>query len=102
MKRLLAVIMMGGIITGLSAQNVKPTENNGYPITQVPFTSVKIAPASFWGQRLQAARTVTIPLAFQKCEEQGRYNNFVMAAHPSKNNQFKGNVFDDTDGTAIT
>ena len=24
----------------------------GYPITPVPFTAVKVAPGTFWGQRL--------------------------------------------------
>ena len=37
---------------------------SGYPYTQVPFTSVKITPNTFWGDRIQAAREVTIPLAF--------------------------------------
>ena len=32
---------------------------------------------------LNASREVTIPLAFSKCEETGRYTNFVNAAHPS-------------------
>lgn len=40
---------------------------SGYPITPVPFTSVKIE-GGFWGQRLDASREVTIPLAFEKCE----------------------------------
>ena len=51
-----------------------------YPIDPVPFTSVKVEPASFWGHRLKASREVTIPLAFSKCEETGRYDNFVKAA----------------------
>ena len=37
---------------------------SGYPYTQVPFTSVKITPNTFWGDRNKAAREVTIPLAF--------------------------------------
>ena len=45
----------------------------GYPITPVPFTSVKVWNNSFWGQRLETSRKVTIPLAFKKCEETGRY-----------------------------
>ena len=52
----------------------------GYPITPVTFTSVKVAPNSFWGQRLEASRKVTIPLAFSKCEETGRYKHFEHAA----------------------
>jgi len=75
----------------------------GYPITPVPFTAVKVTPGTFWGQRLQASREVTIPLAFSKCESEGRYKNFDNAAahlkDPSK--VFKvngvGYSFDDTD-----
>ena len=75
----------------------------GYPITPVPFTAVKVTPSTFWGQRLEASRNVTVPLAFSKCESEGRYKNFEnAAAHlkaPSK--VFKvngvGYSFDDTD-----
>ena len=75
----------------------------GYPITPVPFTSVKVTPSTFWGQRLEASRNITVPLAFSKCESEGRYKNFEHAAEhlkdPSK--VFKvngvGYSFDDTD-----
>jgi hypothetical protein len=75
----------------------------GYPITPVPFTAVKVTPSTFWGQRLEASRNVTVPLAFSKCESEGRYKNFENAAahlkDPSK--VFKvngvGYSFDDTD-----
>ncbi len=72
------------------------TKGVSYPITPVPFTSVKLTDA-FWGRRLEASRDVTIPLAFSKCEETGRYLNFVKAAHPSAEHVFKGFGFDDTD-----
>ncbi|MCH5246797.1 MAG: glycoside hydrolase family 127 protein [Muribaculaceae bacterium] len=72
----------------LSAQN--------YPITPVPFTSVKVQ-GGFWGQRLDASRNVTIPLAFSKCEETGRYDNFIKAANPSDTITVGGLSFDDTD-----
>lgn len=73
-----------------------------YPITPVPFTSVKVSD-SFWSPRLEASRNVTIPLAFSKCEETGRYTNFTDAAKhladptqefPDKSWTF---TFDDTD-----
>lgn len=70
--------------------------HSGYPIDPVPFTSVKVTD-SFWGQRLKANREVTIPLAFGKCEETGRYENFVKAAHPSDEYKVEGFSFDDTD-----
>ena len=73
----------------------------GYPISPVPFTSVKVTD-SFWGQRLDASRNVTIPLAFSKCEETGRYQNFVLAkqqmdADHNLNFRVGGFPFDDTD-----
>ena len=83
---------------------------SGYPYTQVPFTSVKITPNTFWGDRIQAAREVTIPLAFSKCESEHRYKNFEMAAytlqhpgHPGLQTpewdvaKFMGFSFDDTE-----
>ncbi|MDR3308909.1 MAG: glycoside hydrolase family 127 protein [Tannerella sp.] len=74
----------------------KQADKSGYPITPVPFTSVKITDV-FWGQRLKASREVTVPLAFSKCEETGRYENFVKASHPSIDYVVTGYSFDDTD-----
>ena len=82
-----------GLSLCLQAQVKK---SGGYPITPVPFTAVKVTDM-FWGQRLKASREVTIPLAFSKCEETGRYQNFVKAAHPSESYKVEGFSFDDTD-----
>ncbi len=82
------------------AQAQKTAENGGYPITPVPFTSVKVSENSFWGQRLETSRKVTIPLAFGKCESEGRYKNFERAAHPSDSydvSKLMPLSFDDTD-----
>ena len=54
---------------------------SGYPYTQVPFTSVKITPNTFWGDRISAAREVTIPLAFSKCESEHRYKTIEGASY---------------------
>lgn len=91
MKRIL-LTMLAGISLAGNAQ----THGGGYPITPVPFTSVMVTD-HFWGQRLKASREVTIPLAFSKCEESGRYENFVKAAHPSSDYKVEGFSFDDTD-----
>lgn len=100
MRKLLMTMLVLSSVTGMSAQSDK----SGYPITPVPFTSVKITPNTFWGQRLEASEKVTIPLAFSKCESENRYTNFSNAAEhlkdPSK--VFKvdgvmGYSFDDTD-----
>ena len=102
MKRILSVAVMALVALSGHAQKQSATAG-GYPISPVPFTSVKVTPGTFWGQRLEASRNVTVPLAFSKCESEGRYKNFENAAahlkDPSK--VFKvngvGYSFDDTD-----
>ncbi|CAK7060195.1 MAG: Non-reducing end beta-L-arabinofuranosidase [Bacteroides rodentium] len=95
MKQLLTLVFVVAIAGNASAQK-QQSLHSGYPIDPVPFTSVKVTD-SFWGQRLKASREVTIPLAFSKCEETGRYDNFVKAAHPSEDYKVGGLSFDDTD-----
>lgn len=95
MKRFVITVLAGCLI-GNSLLAQKEQLIHGYPIDPVPFTSVKVSD-SFWGQRLKASREVTIPLAFSKCEETGRYRNFELAAHPSDTTNVTGYSFDDTD-----
>lgn len=90
--RKILTIALACVCLSLNAQ----VSDGGYPISPVPFTSVKVTD-SFWGQRLKASREVTIPLAFSKCEETGRYENFVKAANPSSEYKVEGYSFDDTD-----
>ncbi|HIY35284.1 MAG TPA: glycoside hydrolase family 127 protein [Candidatus Paraprevotella stercorigallinarum] len=92
MKKLISVLTC----TVLLAPSYADDRAGKYPIDPVPFTSVKVTD-QFWGQRLKANREVTIPLAFSKCEETGRYDNFVKAAHPSEDYKVGGYSFDDTD-----
>lgn len=90
--KILFVELLLIIVLPINAQ----IKNPGYPINPVPFTSVKVN-GGFWGQRLKASRDVTIPLAFKKCEETGRYLNFERAAHPCDTFKIDGFPFDDTD-----
>lgn len=94
-KKTIAIIFAATVLAANSA--TAQNHNYGYPYTPVAFTSVKIAPNTFWGDRIKAAREVTIPLAFSKCESEGRYANFVKAAHPSDSYKVGGFSFDDTD-----
>ncbi|MCR5180730.1 MAG: glycoside hydrolase family 127 protein [Bacteroidaceae bacterium] len=100
MKRLTLLFLAVCVLLPANAVKKSKAPHSGYPISQVPFTSVKVTD-SFWGQRLQASRDVTIPLAFSKCEETGRYTNFSNAAahmkDPSKVFKVSGYSFDDTD-----
>src|SRR5574344_2189472 len=92
-KQLTVITLLATAALSAQAQVLRP---HGYPITPVPFTSVKVTD-HFWGQRLDASRKVTIPFAFSKCEETGRYKNFEKAAHPSDTIKVGGLSFDDTD-----
>lgn len=95
MKKLIILAAVATFANVASAQK-QQSLHSGYPIDPVPFTSVRVTD-NFWGQRLKASREVTIPLAFGKCEETGRYENFVKAAHPSDTYKVEGFSFDDTD-----
>ena len=101
MKRVLAIVLTAFMVLSVSAAKKQQSATHGYPINPVPFTAVKVTPGTFWGQRLEASRKVTIPLAFSKCEETGRYTNFSNAAahlkDPSKVFPVGGLSFDDTD-----
>ena len=100
MKKLVLSLIIACVSLSASGQK---QQASGYPISPVPFTSVKVTPGTFWGQRLEASRKVTIPLAFSKCESEGRYKNFDNAAAHLKDSSkvFKvngvGYSFDDTD-----
>ena len=96
---LLSTLALIALTTVVSCS--KKEQSHDYPYTPVAFTSVDVTDA-FWGQRLKASREVTIPLAFSKCEETGRYQNFVEAAQQMKSSEnlgfrVAGLPFDDTD-----
>ncbi len=101
MKKLVTIALAAAMTLTASAAQKQKQQAHGYPISPVPFTAVKVTPGTFWGQRLEASRKVTIPLAFSKCEETGRYTNFSNAAQhlkdPSKVFKVGGLSFDDTD-----
>lgn len=86
------ILLAAGLLMGTAAV----AQKSGYPITPVPFTATHVS-GGFWKQRLNACRDVTIPLAFSKCEETGRYENFVKAQHPCDTFTVGGFSFDDTD-----
>ena len=100
MKKILMTSALAALaLMPASAQKVNKS-SGGYPITPVPFTSVKFWNNTFWGQRIETSRKVTIPLAFSKCETEGRYKNFERAAHPSDTydvGKLMPYSFDDTD-----
>jgi DUF1680 family protein len=72
-----------------------------YPVKPVPFTAVHFTDG-FWLPRIETNRTVSIPFAFEKCEESKRVYNFERAGAALRGEQLKdkeppGYPFDDTD-----
>ncbi|UII26179.1 glycoside hydrolase family 127 protein [Fulvivirga maritima] len=71
-------------------------ESEEGPITNVPFTSVKITD-TFWSEKLDRNREVTIPIAIQQCYTTGRVDNFKIAGGLMEGKYQTQMPFDDTD-----
>ena len=80
-----------------SCINQEDKYTGDYPFKPVPFTSVHLTD-SFWAPKIKINRTVTIPSAFKKCEETGRFDNFALAGGITESGEHQGDFpFDDTD-----
>ena len=67
MKSIVKTTLYVSIVAiGISLVAAKKADKPSYPIGNVPFTQVKVAPETFWGDRIRQSREVTIPLAFSK------------------------------------
>ena len=66
-------------VAGQTRYQALAQAQHDYPVQPVPFTAVKLTDV-FWAPRIETNRRVTIPAAFQKCDESGRMNNFERAA----------------------
>ncbi len=79
------VAALGGAAaaTGSWAQTSQPstmrTGPRDYPVKPVPFTAVRFGDG-FWAPRIETNRAVSIPFAFQKCEESKRIYHFEPTA----------------------
>ncbi|MBE0673233.1 MAG: glycoside hydrolase family 127 protein, partial [Bacteroidales bacterium] len=80
MKKFSELILTAAAIVLLiiSQSCTSNTNDEGYPITPVPFTAVKVAD-DFWAPRIKLNHEVTIPIAFGYCESTGRVRNFEIA-----------------------
>jgi uncharacterized protein len=100
--KILSTILTSILIIVFSHIEFKSTaQQRDYPVKPVPFTAVHFNDV-FWAPRIEVNRTVTIPFAFEKCEETGRVNNFLQAAavlrgETLKEKKLPGYPFDDTD-----
>ncbi len=90
------VLALGAAVVPAGAQTPRD-----YPVQPVPFTAVHFTDG-FWLPRIEVNRTVTIPFAFEKCEETKRIDHFERAAAVLRGEALAdksppGYPFDDTD-----
>lgn len=71
-------------------------QQRDYPIQPVAFTHVHVND-KFWAPKMEVNANTTIPYTLQKCEENGRMDNFLMAAHQMEGGKLSDFPFDDTD-----
>jgi DUF1680 family protein len=91
-----SICLLLALIAGFSACTDQENPSGDYPIVPVDFNNVDFQPG-FWYSRIKTASQVTIPYAFQKCEETGRIDNFIFAGG-LKEGKFRGAFgFDDSD-----
>ena len=83
-----------GLSAEASAQAVKA--GSDYPISVVSIKNV-ILDDNFWLPKIKTIQDVTIRYAFDKCDKEGRMQNFLVAGG-KKEGSYKGKMpFDDTD-----
>ncbi len=88
------------MVLALAVSCHSPEANPDYPFQPVPFTQVQLSDG-FWAPRIETNRAVTIPFAFQKSEETGRIENFMVAGDLSDGKWTGGFGFNDSDVSKI-
>ena len=84
------------IFVFLMPVNLPPQTPVDYAIQGIPFNTVSLNDG-FWLPKIEINRTITIPSSFQKCEETGRVENFILASGAKKGKFLTVYPFDDTD-----
>lgn len=84
------------LFVAMTSLSCSSKDRTGYPITPVDLRDVKLAD-QFWLPVVQRIQEKTIAYALEKCREEGRFDNFLIAG-----GQMEGDVkgqmpFDDTD-----
>lgn len=82
-------------VVSLAAKNTV-AQKRDYPIQPVAFTRVHVHDA-FWSPKMERNAGTTIPYTLEKCEQNGRVENFINAATKKKNTPASEFPFDDTD-----
>ena len=89
-------------LSAVAALSMAISQEHDYAIKPVPFTAVHLDD-EFWAPHIETNRKVTIPFAFEHCEDTGRVANFVHAAEAlrgeisDQDRKIPPCPFDDTD-----
>ena len=89
-------------LTGIglfSCQTAEKTKYSDYPISEVNLNCVELTDA-FWLPKIQTVQKKTIKYAFDKCDTEGRFENFITAGRVMNGGEGKTRgamPFDDTD-----
>jgi DUF1680 family protein len=99
-KRVVTAVLVAVVTSGLCTALCPARDNRvelkrDYNVKPVPFNTVHVED-KFWTPRLDTNRKVTIPYAFDKCEETGRIRNFEKAAGLMEG-KHEGIYFNDSD-----
>ena len=97
MRTQISGLLLTALFIGLVSCGGPEGEQGKYPVSQVPFTAVKMTD-NFWSPRIQKNKDVTIPIAFGYCESTGRVKNFEIAGGLAEGDRFLTIYpFDDSD-----
>jgi DUF1680 family protein len=92
MKRMLILIL----ILSMATYAQESSKYSGYPISAVSIKDVAVND-NFWLPKIKVIQDTTIRYAFDKCDKEGRMENFLVAGG-KKRGSYKGKMpFDDTD-----
>lgn len=96
MIRIITLALLAGLMCACSSQKEETPVPQDYPIAVVPIGQVKLSD-SFWLPIIQTVQNTTIRFALDKCEKEGRMDNFLIAGGKKEGTTRGKMPFDDTD-----
>lgn len=97
MKYILPILTLAAVISCQSPQESQTLDiKDGYPIQSIDIRKVKLTD-DFWLPIIKRIQNKTIDYALQKCEEEGRMENFLIAGGAMEGETRGYMPFDDTD-----
>lgn len=93
--KIVVVILIAGLFCVLSCSKPEPAIHS-YPISSIDIKDVVLTD-KFWLPRIDLIQKTTIKHAFEKCLEEGRMHNFLVAGKVKEGKTMGQMPFDDTD-----